>query len=99
MILEKIEELYIIFCLKIGRVIGVATDKVAHFFCCFMASIILGFMFSIETGVIAAIAMGVGKEYGDSCSPVNRWSWGDIFADFMGAVVGAFVVYGLLVIL
>ena len=62
MILERIEELYIIFCLKIGRVIGVATDKVAHFFCCFMASIILGFMFSIETGVIAAIAMGVGKD-------------------------------------
>lgn len=44
---------------------------------------------SLISGVIAGGAIGVGKEYGDKCSPGNKWDWSDIVADMAGAVIGA----------
>ena len=40
-------------------------------------------------GVACALAMGVGKEYGDECAEGNYWDWKDIAADCIGALVGA----------
>ena len=42
-----------------------------------------------STGVACALAMGVGKEYGDECAEGNAWSWDDIAADIVGAIIGA----------
>lgn len=44
---------------------------------------------SFTAGVIAGCAIGVGKEYGDRCSPGNKWDWTDISADMTGAIIGA----------
>lgn len=41
------------------------------------------------SGVACALAMGVGKEYGDECAEGNEWSWDDIAADIVGAIIGA----------
>ena len=41
------------------------------------------------SGVACALAMGVGKEYGDECAEGNAWSWDDIAADIVGAIIGA----------
>ena len=43
-------------------------------------------------GVACALAMGVGKEYGDECAEGNNWSWDDIAADIVGANIGAFLI-------
>ena len=43
-------------------------------------------------GVACALAMGVGKEYGDECAEGNQWSWGDIIYDIFGAIIGATIV-------
>lgn len=43
-------------------------------------------------GVACALAMGVGKEYGDECAEGNQWSWGDILYDIFGAIIGATIV-------
>lgn len=40
-------------------------------------------------GVACALAMGVGKEYGDECAEGNNWSWDDIAADIVGAIIGS----------
>lgn len=40
-------------------------------------------------GFLGAIACGLGKEYGDQ-SHEKSWSWADIAADAVGAVVGCF---------
>lgn len=40
-------------------------------------------------GVACALAMGVGKEYGDECAEGNEWDWDDIAADIVGAIIGA----------
>ena len=40
-------------------------------------------------GVACALAMGVGKEYGDECAEGNEWSWDDIAADIVGAIIGS----------
>lgn len=73
-------------------------DKVKHFsVCCavgFTASTIeaacgASFVLAAIAGVIAGGAIGVGKEYGDKCSPGNKWDWGDILADMAGALLGA----------
>lgn len=43
-------------------------------------------------GVACALAMGIGKEYGDECAEDNNWSWDDIAADIVGAIIGAGVI-------
>lgn len=43
-------------------------------------------------GVACALAMGIGKEYGDECAEGNEWSWGDILYDIFGAIIGATIV-------
>ena len=44
------------------------------------------------SGVACALAMGVGKEYGDECAENNNWDWQDIAADIVGAIIGASLV-------
>lgn len=43
-------------------------------------------------GLACALAMGVGKEYGDECAENNNWDWQDIAADIVGAIIGASLV-------
>ena len=47
-------------------------------------------------GVACALAMGVGKEYGDECTEGNNWSWDDIAADIVGAIIGSSLVSGII---
>ena len=57
-------------------------DKILHFFACLIPS-----LFGLY-GVSFAAGLALGKEYGDSKSSGNKWSWGDILADILGMVVG-----------
>lgn len=43
-------------------------------------------------GLACALAMGVGKEYGDECAEGNNWDWDDVAADIVGAIVGSSVI-------
>lgn len=47
-------------------------------------------------GVACALAMGIGKEYGDECAEGNAWSWDDVAADIVGAIIGASLVSGII---
>ena len=40
-------------------------------------------------GVACALAMSVGKEYGDECAEGNNWDWDDVAADIVGAIIGS----------
>lgn len=44
------------------------------------------------SGVACALAMGVGKEYGDECAEGNSWDWDDVAADVVGAIIGSSVI-------
>jgi len=57
-------------------------DKILHFGVCFFFS-----LFGLY-GVAFAGGLALGKEYGDSKSTGNKWSWGDILADTIGVIVG-----------
>ena len=43
-------------------------------------------------GFTSALAMGVGKEYGDECAEGNNWDWSDVLYDVLGGIVGASLV-------
>lgn len=73
-------------------------DKIKHFAVCLAVSFAAAsiecccgahYIYAAFAGLVAGIAIGVGKEYGDHCAPGNRWSWSDIIADALGAVCGA----------
>lgn len=75
-----------------------STDKLKHFIVCLAVALVASLIEgasgasawqSVIAGFIAGSAIGVGKEYGDKCAPGNKWDWGDIGADFSGAVIGA----------
>lgn len=51
------------------------------------------------SGLACALTLGVGKEYGDECAEENYWSWDDIAADIVGAVIGSTLVCGIIKIL
>ena len=48
------------------------------------------------SGLACALAMGVGKEYGDECAEGNNWSWDDIAAGIVGAIIGSSVICGII---
>ena len=51
------------------------------------------------SGGACALAMGVGKEYGDECAEGNSWSWDDVAADIVGAIIGASIICGIIKII
>ena len=51
------------------------------------------------SGVACALAMGVGKEYGDECAEGNEWSWDDVAADIVGAIIGSSLICGIIKII
>ena len=50
-------------------------------------------------GVACALAMGIGKEYGDECAENNNWDWDDIAADIVGAIIGSSLICGIIKII
>ncbi|MBR5639527.1 MAG: hypothetical protein IKW83_07160 [Muribaculaceae bacterium] len=70
----------------------VGKDKFFHFGVCFVISLITGVVmlpFTNLFGVIfSSVMSGTGaalaKEYGDKCSPTNKWDWKDVIADYLG---------------
>lgn len=73
-------------------------DKVLHFAVCaavaLLAAIVIAllsksFICSAVAGFFSGLAIGVGKEYGDSQAIGNRWNWHDLLADTLGAVTGS----------
>ncbi len=76
----------------------IAKDKIKHFAACAIVAFTASatesacgakYHHAWIAGVIAGMAIGVGKEYGDKCSPNNHWDWADIGADALGSIVGA----------
>lgn len=62
--------------MKIGK------DKWQHFGVCLVAAVICPWL---------AVGLAIGKEYGDSKSPNNKWDWYDILADGVGVVIGTII--------
>lgn len=78
----------------------IAKDKIKHFCACAVVSCTTAAIESLSgvgmgcafiAGLIAGVAIGVGKEYGDHCADGNKWDWEDIAADSLGSIVGAIV--------
>lgn len=60
-------------------------DLIAHFVVCFILSLFGWY------GASFALGLGIGKEYGDSLNPSNRWDWSDIKADILGIITGLII--------
>lgn len=89
--MRKLKDVFWGSCSKLSGVLGVGIDKPAHFIVSFIYSFIVGFVLGGICGFVAGISLGIGKEYGDSKSVGNYWSWGDILADVLGSLVGAII--------
>ncbi|MBD5367265.1 MAG: hypothetical protein HDR82_09780 [Bacteroides sp.] len=73
-------------------------DKALHFTACAAVSLLTAIIIAVLTksspgaalsGISTGLAIGLGKEYGDSKSPGNKWDWHDLLADTLGAITGA----------
>lgn len=71
---------------KFGR------DKLFHFGICFVISLIVGLVMIpitnlfgvIFSSLVSGSGAALAKEYGDKCSPTNKWDWKDVIADYLG---------------
>lgn len=69
-------------------------DKAMHFTLSLIIGVILALvtlltpMFTFFEAFLAAMIPGFYKEYKDSQTPENKWSWGDLVADAIGAAAG-----------
>lgn len=69
---------------------GIGTDKKLHFGVCLIAAIVSPWL---------AVGLAIGKEYGDSKSPNNKWDWWDILADGAGCMAGTLVHIGIILMI
>jgi hypothetical protein len=64
-------------------------DKLYHFACCLMATLALGLVMPpLYAAIIAIVGLGMGKELYDRYVKCTFFSWTDVAADAVGAVVG-----------
>lgn len=72
-------------------------DKLMHVIFCALAAMLVAVVIAHTTvvatpailgGFLGGLCLGVGKEYGDYKNPNNSWSWGDFWADVLGAGIG-----------
>ena len=66
---------------------------IACMLCAFVVSAILAHTTTESTpcivgGWLAAMFLGVGKEFGDSRATGNSWSWSDMAYNFIGSSIG-----------
>jgi hypothetical protein len=73
------------------KLFGIRPDLIKHFIVCFIFPLLFG-----SHGASFALGLGVGKEYGDSACPNNKWDWWDILADVLGIAFGLILHYFLL---
>lgn len=66
--------------MKIGK------DKILHFGVNFIMALSAVISYPFAVGI--CIGASFGKEYGDSKSSGNYWSWADIAADMFGMAAG-----------
>lgn len=90
--MNKLKTLFWKACSVLSKLVGVGIDKPAHFLVSFAYSVIISILFGGITGFISTISLGIGKEYGDSKSPGNTWSWADLLSDALGAIFGAILI-------
>lgn len=76
---------------RVSKVLHIPADKIAHFGVNFILAL-TGF-FRIWLAVGLSIGASIGKEYGDMNAKGNKWSWGDILADFLGMALGLGIVF------
>lgn len=66
------------------------TDKKLHFWVSAGAAFIVSLLtiftgkWAMLCGSLFSLGLGLGKEFGDSMSSGNKWSWADIGFDCMG---------------
>lgn len=74
------------------------TDNIKHLVVCFICSFLISVIIAhfavsplpaITAGFLGAMCLGAGKEYGDSKSEGNFWSWEDMLYNAIGAVIGS----------
>ena len=87
-VMNKLKTLFWKVCSVLSKLVGVGIDKPAHFLVSFAYALLISSIFGTTTGLVSTISLGIGKEYGDSKSPNNKWSWSDIVADVLGALLG-----------
>lgn len=74
-------------------------DFYMHIFMCAIVAVIIATVLvhlsvgrpapAIVGAFMGTVACGLGKEFGDSRAPGNKWSWTDVTADVIGAAIGA----------
>ena len=72
--------------------LGVPSDKLLHFLCAMLCMIVVSLFTNDCIGLIAALAVSIGKELYDKFSGKGCAEWGDLLADIIGIAIGWLVV-------
>ena len=72
--------------------LGVQSDKLLHFLCALLCMIAVSLLFNECIGLIASLAVSLGKELYDKLSGKGCAEWGDLLADIIGISIGWLVV-------
>ena len=72
--------------------LGVPSDKLLHFLYAMLCMVMVSLLSNGCVGLIASLAVSIGKELYDKLSSKGCAEWGDLLADLVGIVVGWLIV-------
>lgn len=86
--MERIKELISKIKTSLQKFISkVGKDKILHFICAFMITLISGLIFGVFIGLAAGLCASLLKEtYDEYRKNGTGWDWKDIIADIIGIV-------------
>lgn len=87
--MEKVKELFnkVKVCIQ-GLISKVGKDKMLHFICSFLITIILGLLFGSFIGLAAGLCAALLKEtYDEYKENGTGWDWKDVSADAIGIII------------
>lgn len=77
---------------RVATLLGIPSDKLLHFLCALLCMVTISLLTNPCIGLIAALAVSIGKELYDKFSGKGCAEWGDLLADIIGIAIGWLVV-------
>ena len=90
--MNKLNTKILRWVVHVATLLGAQSDKLLHFLCAILCMVVVSLLFNECIGLIASLAVSIGKELYDQLSSKGCAELGDLAADLVGIAIGWIIV-------